>query len=172
MTSIPVDNLIFDFDPGVDAEPYDLWQHARSLQGKKALDVVAIEDSAKPSSVWLIEAKDFRIITHPPKPANLVGLPETVAQKVRDTLEGLQDASVSAVNAIERQHAGKALSAGAKRVVLHLEPHAIPLSTLFPRGYPAVVWQKLRQLVHVIDPNPLVLSIATTPSADVPWQVS
>jgi hypothetical protein len=56
--------------------------------------------------------------------------------------------------------------------VLHLEPYAGDTSTLFPSGFAASVLQKLKQLVKNTDPNPLVLNIANTPAAGVPWIVS
>lgn len=64
------------------------------------------------------------------------------------------------------------MAAPTKRVVLHLEPHLGPHTALFPGGFEASVLQKLRQLVKTIDPNPLVLNIATTAKAAVPWTVA
>ena len=42
-------------------------------------------------------------------------------------------------------------------------------AALFGVGYAANVLLQLRALISDIDPNPLVLSIARTPSAKVPW---
>ncbi|MFZ1403942.1 MAG: hypothetical protein WAW03_12695 [Anaerolineae bacterium] len=47
-----------------------------------------------------------------------------------------------------------------------------PHSVLFPAGFSASVLQQLKQLVNTIDPNPLVLNIANTPAAGVPWSVA
>ncbi len=174
MTTLPVDSLQFTFAPAVAAQVYDTWQHYQPVWryadgGHKAVDVVAIEDN---STTWLIEAKDFRIITNPPKPSNVAGLAQTVAGKAADTLTGLADTAVQGIDATEREHAAAALAAPTRRVVLHLEPHTGPRSKLFPTNFSASVLQKLRQLVKPIDPNPLVLNIANTPAAGVPWTVA
>lgn len=175
MTSLNVGALVFDFQPPNQAQIYDTWAHYAQLcganPGLKAVDIVAVE-GAPPAVNWLIEAKDFRIITDPPKPSNLTGLPATVVAKANATLAGLADAAINAVDRSERVHANSALNAHATRVVLHLEPHAGPHSALFPAAFAANVLQQLRIIARHIDTNPLVLSIATTPSAGVPWTVT
>lgn len=176
MPTLQVNEFQFTFAPTVAAEPYDTWQHYKDVWnkvgGQKGMDVVAIENPAAPTTTWLIEAKDFRIITQPPRPSNIAGLPKTVADKVRDTVTGLADAALNAADAVEKNHATNALAAPAKRVVLHLEPHVGPHSALFPAGFSASVLQQLKQLVKAIDANPLVLNIANTPAAGVPWAVA
>ena len=176
MATLQVDALQFTFAPLVAAQIYDTWQHYVAVWnrggGQKAMDLVAIENTATPMTTWLIEAKDFRVITSPPNPSNITGLAQTVADKATDTLAGLADAAVHAVVASEKGHAASALAAPAKRVVLHLEPHTGNHTALFPAGFSASVYQKLKQLVRAIDPNPLVLNIANTPVAGVPWSVA
>jgi len=174
VTTIQEGNIHFDFAPGVAAEAYDRWEFTARREDKK-LDMVAVETPAVPETTWLIEVKDYRVVfpQTPPNPANLSGLPQTVAQKVHDSLVGLADATVHAENPGERQHAVWAIAAPRRRVVLHLEPHAGPHSALFPPTFTTPhVFQKLQQLVRSVDPNPLVLSIATTPRYGVPWSVS
>lgn len=176
MLTLQVDSFQFTFAPTVAAQCYDQWQHYTAVWnatgGQKGMDVVAVEIASAPVTTWLIEAKDFRVITDPPKPSHIGGLAQTVADKATHTLAGLADAAVNAVVASEKDHATSALAALAKRVVLHLEPHAGPYSALFPAGFPASVLQKLKQLVKAIDPNPLVLNIANTPASGVPWTVA
>jgi len=135
------------------------------------MDVVAIEGLPMPVTTWLIEAKDFRVINSPPQPSNIAGLAQTVADKVTDTIFGLNDAQNAATIVSEKAHASRALVAPTKRIVLHLEPHAGAHTALFPNGFAASVLQKLRQLVTLIDSNPLVLNIANTSAAGVPWSV-
>ncbi len=175
MPAVQVDSLQFNFAPTIQAQRYDMWRHYTTVWnaggGQKAMDVVAVEIAAAPITTWLIEAKDFRIITSPPRPSNIGGLAQTVADKAAHTLAGLSHAAANATVASERTHAIRALSANNKRVVLHLEPHAGRHSALFPGRFPASVLQKLKQLVRAIDPNPLVLSIANTAVARVPWTV-
>ncbi len=167
MIMLQVDTFVFTFTPAVGAtQIYDTWKHYTSvwnaLGGKKAMDVVALEGDVPSVMAWLIEAKDFRIITHPPKPSNLGTLAQTVAAKARDTLLGLKDAAL---------HAANAMAATSVRIVLLLEPHVGPHTALFPAGFSASVLQKLRQLVKTIDPNPLVLNLANAASSGVPWSV-
>lgn len=172
MSILQVDNLHFTFSPHVIAEPYDKWHYYATISGqqKKAMDVVAVEHPAAPTTTWLIEAKDYRP-AYPPKQSRIKRLPETVAMKVEDTLLGLEAAAMNATVASEKHHASIAVAAPTKRVVLHLEPHVGPHTALFPRRFEASVLQKLKQLVKAIDPNPLVLKIANTAKAGVPWTV-
>lgn len=176
MPTLQVNEFQFTFAPTVAAEPYDTWQHYKDVWnkvgGQKGMDVVAIENPAAPTTTWLIEAKDFRMITYPPKSSHVAGLAQTTADKATHTLAGLADAAVNAVILSEKNHAKSALAAPLKRVVLHLEPHTGPHSALFPAGFPASVLQQLKQLVKAIDANPLVLNIANTPAAGVPWTVA
>lgn len=178
MHSITVENLAFSFPTHVAAAKYDDWDHAnkhwKARQGSKKVDIVAIEPAIQPTTTWLIEAKDFRVITVPPNASNLGSLPHTVAQKVTDTLLGLADAATKAQVVSEKAHARAAVSTISRRVVLHLEPHppAGVHTALFPTNFTALVYQALKPLVASVDPRPLVLNIANTPQAGVPWQVS
>ncbi len=177
MIVLQVDTFVVTFAPSVAAaQIYDTWKHytqVRNAPGmqQKAVDVVAVEGVFPLFTLWLIEAKDFRVITNPPRPSNLGKLAETVASKARDTLSGLKDAAIHAADASERDHAANAITATSVRIVLHLEPHVGPHTALFPANFTASVFQKLRQLVKSIDPNPLVLSIANTSASGVPWSV-
>jgi hypothetical protein len=177
MPKLQVDTLCFDFDASVKAQAYDKTQHYTTVWnahpgGQKAVDVVAVEGTPPPSVAWLIEAKDFRVITSPPKPSNIAGLAQFVTDKATDTLAGLADASAKAAAPAEKDLASDAVASATKRVVLHLEPHTGAHTALFPSGFAASVLQQLRRLVKAIDPNPLVLNIANTPAAGVPWTVS
>jgi len=178
MVTLQVDTLTFAFTATVtDAQIYDKWVHYTTVWnappgGQKAVDVVAVETGNPPSICWMIEVKDFRVITNPPKPSNIGGLAQFVSDKVQDSIAGLNDAASNAATPTEKSLATMAVSATAKRVVLHLEPHVGAHSALFPAGFAASVFQKLRQLVRAIDPNPLVLNIADTPSVGVPWTVT
>jgi len=174
--SIWVENLRFDIQANFDGQKYDDWVHHRQVlqpQGSyKAVDLVVARFQQAPPAVWLVEAKDFRVIRNPPEPSNLKGLAETMAKKVEDTLRGLADAAGAAEQENEKGLAIRAMNAQSRRIVLHLEPHAGPHSSLFPTKFSASVHQKLKQLVRQIDPKPLVLNIANTGRAGVPWGVS
>jgi hypothetical protein len=176
MVQLQVGQVFFAFSANIDAQIYDTWQHYISVwnaggRGQKAVDMVAVENGVISVS-WFIEVKDFRVITSPPKPCNIAGLAGTVAQKVNDTLAGLRHAANNAQSQLERTHARNAIAASRQRIVLHLEPHAGTHTHLFPSGFPANVLQKLKQLAGNIDTHPLVLDIASTPRAGVPWAAS
>ena len=176
MPALLVDNLRFEFSSTHAAEKYDEWEHYRSVWNaagrRKAVDVVAMRQQSAPPTAWLIEAKDYRRISQPPEATNLKGLAETVAAKVLDTISGLENAAAEAAPDRERLHAGRAIAARERRVVLHLERHVGGHSKLFPAGFRAGVLQKLRQLLREVDKKPLVLDIDSTPRARVPWTVS
>lgn len=95
-----------------------------------------------------------------------------MADKAAHTIAGLADAAANATVASEKIHAMNALATPVKRVVLHLEPHTGLHTALFPIGFAADVLQRIKQLVKAIDPSPLVLNIANTPAAGVPWTVA
>jgi hypothetical protein len=95
-----------------------------------------------------------------------------VADKASDSLYGLANAAIHAADPSEKSHAANAIAAHSVRIVLHLEPHVGPHTALFPAGFSASVLQSLRRLVKAIDPNPLVLNIANTAAAAVPWAVA
>jgi hypothetical protein len=175
MATLLVDSLRFTFLPSIEAQKYDDSQHYRTvwqLQGRTAVDIVAMKMAAVPDRVWLIEAKDFRVVRGVPKPSNVQGLAQTIATNVADTLAGLEHAAANAIDPDEKEYATRATSAGQTRIVLHLEPHSGPHTKLFPANFSSGVLQKLKQLVKGIDPNPLVLNIANTTMARVPWAVS
>lgn len=178
MSSLRVDSLSFTFETSVSADKYDDWRHVNSdwsdRTDKKKMDVVAVEPVPAVHTLWMIEVKDFRVITNPPKPANLAGLPRTVADKADDTLLGLADAATNARNPSERRLSSQSQACGTTRIVLHLEPHppSGAQSALFPHRFSVSVYQRMKQLVAHIDTNPLVLNCSNTPQAPVPWNVT
>ena len=176
MQTLVVDKtLTFDFDPHVEAEIFDGWDHVTKhwtqRRNKKLIDVVSVESVSGGDTAWLIEVKDFRVINGPPKPSNIATLDQTVAKKVQDSLLGLADTAANGAKSSEKAHAANTMAATSRRVVLHLEPHVGAHTALFPTGFPASVLQKLKTLVAHIDPNPLVLDISRTARAGVPWIV-
>ena len=178
MPTVTEQNLTFVFEDAIDSQKYDAWTHYTGVWNKhpasqKAVDVVAVQTSAAPVTTWMIEAKDFRIVAPatPPKASNVATLPQTMATKAMHTLAGLVHAAANAAVPAEKSLAVKAVSTGTKRIVLHLEPHTGAHTALFPKGFAASVLQQLRRLVKAIDANPLVLNIANTPAAGVPWTV-
>lgn len=173
---IPVESLNFTFDNSVVPFQYEVAGVCVSgwPNGSKVVDVVAHDQNAPPDVTWLIEAKDYRIITNPPKPTNLGGLAATVELKVRDSLAAFPVVAQQGNDPAARSHAGAASSSLRFRVILHLEPH--PQSgahaALFPVSWAANVLLQLRSRLSDIDPNPFVLDIARTPASQVPWSVA
>ena len=147
-----------------------VWQQKDG--GKKGVDVVAIRMQATPPTAWLIEAKDFRSIRGEPKASNIAGLAAQVATKATDTIDGLAHAASNAADSEEKRFATTASATPGQRIVLHLEPYTGESTKLFPRDFSSKVLQELKRLVRPIDPNPLVLSIATTRHAKVPWSAA
>lgn len=178
MSELRVDSINFSFETSVNADKYDDWQHVNKdwadRTDKKKMDIVAVEPVPAVQTLWMIEVKDFRIITNPPKPSNLSGLPRTVAQKADHTLLGLADAVRNAQVSSERLLSSQSQACRTTRIVLHLEPHppSGPRSALFPSGFSASVHQRMKQLVAHIDADPLVLDLSNTPRANVPWSVN
>lgn len=178
LNPLHVDTLTFTFTAAVaDAQIYDRWVHYTTVWnappgGQKAVDVVAVETGIPPSVFWMVEAKDFRVLHNPPKPSNIGGLAQLVADKVQHSIAGLNDAANKAVIPTEKALAKLAVSATTVRFVLHLEPHVGQHTALFPVGFAASVLQRLKQLVQAIDPNPLVLNIVNSSMANVPWSVT
>ena len=176
MTSISVEQLSFTFDDSVAPFQYEVagvcvagWP-----QGSKVVDVVAHGLPVPAQCTWLIEAKDYRVITSPPKPTNLTGLAATVEAKVRDSLRALPVVVGLSTDAAAQAHATVACAASAIRDVLHLQPHPTTgqHAALFPASWSANVLLQLRINLADIDASPLVLDMARTAAANVPWSVS
>ncbi len=156
MTTITEGLLAFDFPNQWVASKYDDWaffvNHFQKLQGTKAVDIVAIHADQR---LWLIEVKDYRA---EPRQKSLE-LAEEVALKARDTLAGLMAAQLRANNAAEADIARRAVRCVDLRVVLHLEQPSKP-SRLHPAEDLSKLQQKLKQLLHAIDPHPRLTNLA------------
>jgi len=176
MDPITEGKLTFQFDEAVSATKYDEWDfYKRTMNPSpfpKGVDFAVVETIAQPNRTWLMEVKDFRVLESPPRPSNLATLPETVAEKVEHTIEGLRRAATEATVDTESDFAQLVKQTSSFRVVLHLEEPIGPRPGLFPPNFRASVYQKLKQLLQKWDPSPLVLSLKTTPRAAVPWSVS
>ena len=173
---IPVAQLSFTFDSAVDPFQYEVAGQCVDgwPKGAKVVDVVAHDRETPPDVTWLIEAKDYRIITNPPRPSNLAGLAATVEAKVRDSLAAFPMVAQQSTDPAACSHASQASTSRRFRVVLHLEPHPTSgaYAALTPVSWVANILLQLRQNLSDIDPNPLVLDIARTPASQVPWSVA
>lgn len=128
--------------------------------GVKAIDLLAIDPE---SVVWLIEIKDYR--RH--RRIKAIDLADEVAVKVCDSLAMFVAASKNANDPIEKNAASAVCNSSTIRVVLHLEQVQKP-SRLFPRAInPANIKQRLRRLIHFVDPHPTV--VETNSMRNVPW---
>jgi len=134
------------------------------------VDVVARADV----HAWFIEVKDYRVISSPPQPVKVAALPNIVIQKAVDSLAGLMALASGAGDGRLQAQAQATLQTTTRRIVLHLEPapgdHAY--AALCPN--PSNVLLKLQQALRAqapagLHPEPLVLSLRTTPTANVPW---
>ena len=174
MATLHVDTLDFHFETWIEAQKYDESAHYDAFRqgGKRAVDVVAVETGANLQLAWLIEAKDYRVIRGQPKDVLPSEIASDVFRKVSDTMDGLADAAANALDPAEMLHASRAMAAATLQIVFHLEPYQGPATKLFPRDPSANVLDKLKQLFGAVMPTPMVLNIATTRRANVPWTVS
>lgn len=167
MTQCDVDGLTFIFPENWKIAKYDDWafyhnQFRKMWEGIKGVDIIALDQSL---TFWLIEAKDFRRHRRT-KPTSLS---DEVARKVYDTLAAILPAKVNASKSEEAEMAAKVALARRIRVVFHME-QPLQHSKLFPRAInPADVQQKIRQLLHPIDPHPLV--VETSDMRNLAWNV-
>jgi hypothetical protein len=167
MIQCEVDGLQFEFPEHWSFSKYDDWafyhnQFRKMWKGIKAVDIIALDPSL---TFWLIEAKDFRRHRRT-KPTSL---PDEVARKVYDTLAAILPAKVNASKSEEAEMAAKVARAQRIRVVFHMEQPLKP-SKLFPRAIdPADVQQKIRQLLHPIDPHTVV--VETGDMRNLAWSV-
>ncbi len=168
MPTIAVENLLFEFPANWKASKFDDWTfYKRQFQsvcgGTKAIDLIAVEPKF---CCWVIEAKDYR--RH--RRTKTIDLAEEIALKVRDTLAALVAANANATADDERETAAAAIRCPRLRVALHLEQPA-KHSMLFPRAIdPAIVLQRLKQLVRAFDPHPLVVEMGRMTA--VAWTVT
>lgn len=161
MNAIREGQIEWTFDAAWSATKYDDWafyrrQYQSCAGGPKAVDILAL--SGDDSTLWMIEAKDYR---RNRREAGKGSLPQEVAQKAHDTLAGVLAAAMNAVDD-EKAFARRAVGAGKVRVVLHLEQPRRP-SKLFPVAFdPADVRQQLKRLVRAIDAHPVVMATTST----------
>jgi hypothetical protein len=148
---------------------YDDWPYVRdhvvnAFVGKnKCVDFLAL-DPAK-DTLWLVEAKDFR---HHGREKE-ISAPEELALKIRGTLVGLVAAAKHHAPHKHQSLAQAFLRAAHLRIVFHLEQPTNP-SKLLPRVCAsAAELQKLKQMVRIIDPHPMVVDSRS--KLQPPWAI-
>ena len=167
--SIIEGNLRFTFPEGCLAAKYDEWsfyrnQFQNTCKSSMAVDIICI--SRKPSTLWLVEVKDYRLHRR----TKVIDIGDEVAFKIRDTLAGLLAARIHANDDTEKQFAGKAVGTDHIRIVLHLEQPE-KHSKLFPVAIdPADMLLKLKQRLKAIDPHPKLVDCRTL-TTDIVWIV-
>ena len=166
MNTLREGNIEHTFGAGWLASKYDEWSFYRNHfqnafgGGSKAVDFVALDRS---ETLWLVELKDYRIHRREKK----LALAEEVARTVRDSLAGLLAGSKWPNDNLH--DAQQYIAAKKLRVVLHLEQPQRH-SKMFPRNYDlAMLQQKLKQLVKVVDAHPMIVELAS--ASRVPWSV-
>jgi hypothetical protein len=170
VSTLEIGKLTFTFPKKWKASKYDDWSFYRNQFGKmrdgiKAVDVLACDDEG---TAWLIEVKDYRANAR----TKASDLGDEIAQKVFDTLAALLPAAVNGNQQTERELARSLCAAKKLRVVLHLEQPKVR-SPLHPRPIdPALIAQKLRQLLKPVDAHPMVLEMESERMNVVKWAVS
>jgi hypothetical protein len=168
MPTLTEGKLKFEFPNGWGVSKYDDWSYYRNqyikiAPGIKAIDVLALEFK---ECCWLLEIKDYR--EH--RRTKAIDLADEISEKIRNTLAALVGAQFQANDTMEKTAAKQALRAANLKVVLHLE-QPLKHSKLFPRAInPAVVLQRLKQLIKPIDPHPRVVEMSSMPG--IPWKVT
>ena len=163
-TKAPYD-MVFGFPKGWIAQQYDApksfyRRHYKQFADSKSVDIVAFDENTQ--SLWLIEVKDYRAF--PKKDKTII---DTIASKVRDTLSCLFIERLKSTDSL----AAKAAQLQKIHVVFHLEQPEKP-SKLYPQ---VIDWAngllKLKQVVRVIDPHPILCNIRHLPN-QCAWSVS
>lgn len=159
MTDICEGSLVFSFSTACHAIKYDEWpfyqkRFQQISEKTKAVDILCVTNAA----AWMIEVKDYR--EHDRSKHGT--MEDEVAQKVRDTLAGLDAANANG-NECERDIASKALNKRRWRVVLHLEQ---PNSLLFNVANIQIGLQKRLEAVDC-----RVMVVDATYNKDMPWTV-
>ena len=161
------------FAPGDLAEKYDDCAFFRDefrhvAGGSHGVDGVCVSGG----DCWLIEIKSLARKVGEDSSLKITDTIRRAAAQVRDTLAGLAAAARNA-RGEERAFAVRALQATALRVALHLD-QADRTSALHPTPYDvADATTKLRQLVHPIDRNAVVVDCSgdgNPSNARVPWK--
>ena len=131
--------------------------------GVKAMDIAAIDSSR---IAWLIEIKDYRFNQR----TKAIDLADEIAIKVRDSLAMIL-AAVTQANIASEQSMAKAISL-AKRicVVAHIEQSLTPTRLRPPAIDLIAIREKLRRLLHFLDPH--VLVVESSRMQNLPWTVS
>ncbi|MGZ8218208.1 hypothetical protein [Methylomagnum sp.] len=168
MPTIIEGKLLFTFPDDWLVEKYDetafYRDHFQKLASSKCVDVVAFSPRAE--SLWLIEAKDYRINGR----EKSMDLCAEVAHKVRDTLANLYLAQRHPELSIHEF----ATMAGQKpkiRVALHIEQPKVPSKVRPPVIDRNKGLLKFQQMLRVVDPHPWLCEIGAMP-LDCPWQVT
>lgn len=179
MPTIQEGSLSFSFPSNFAAIGYDRSHHYRDVRQKldeSAVDIVAFRHRNRPPDLWLIEVKDFRDLRGEPGAKNdRERLSEKTVRKAADTLVGLRDAAVNAKRPNEREFAATAVKRTRNRVVLHFEPFKGAKKLFSEQPSQLNILQKMIQLLRShpeLDPKPLVVSMANTKQARVPWTVA
>lgn len=169
MTTLVDGRIQHAFPASWTASKYDDWPYVRdhvvnAFVGKnKCVDFVAFDPATQ--TFWLVEAKDFR---HHEREKDLP-LAEELALKVRGSVIGLVGAARHHAPHAHQAMAQTFLDAARVRVVFHLEQPAKP-STMLPRSYAlAGLLQKLKQMVRIIDPHPMV--VESSSKVQPPWTI-
>lgn len=158
--------LEFEFPAHFDVVKYDdlpfYRKHFQKAFGgdQKGVDFLALDKVG--NRLWILEVKDFRI-GHRDEKESLV---EAIPFKVRDTILGMAVAGRQADPSTAKLKSFQ--DASEIRVVFHCEQPTHP-SKLFPGArIPVDYRDRLRQRLKLVDPHPLVVSMANPQS--VPWK--
>lgn len=108
---------------------FDTWGKTQATtHNMRRVDALVIPAAEPPPFIWLVEVKDFRILNHPPAKRNTTDLPQTLTNKLNDTLTILSDAATRPMGLPMQEE---------MFFLFHYEMPSRPLrSSYFPSGYP------------------------------------
>lgn len=170
-SSIVVDKTIqYDAESSTGLFDYDEWgKHSQIplLPQTPRVDVI-VQQAGSQNVVWLVEVKDYRILTQRPKRKNLEDLDQTLAKKLAATLAVLKTTAE-----VPQELAGAVSYADHLYYVVHIERPQNP-PAYFPSGFPVTQFQLFqsspeRRLVHAS-----LLRDAESINRDpsLPWQAT
>jgi hypothetical protein len=173
--AVDVGNLTFHFVNDDSFLVYDEtdFHKKRSNQSNKGMDIVCVS-GPETSQAWYLEVKDFRIITQVPKYQNLTDIPATTVKKYVDTRLGISQLISRPEFAPHDKFAAIVFACTHDFITLHLEPHSMDRSYMFPHAVRANIQQKIKTLLyqHSLTAYVNILNAELSAKYSLPWTVT
>lgn len=157
-------------DEGTSLLNFDSWvqENDRSVVQQLARVDILVETKNGTGDLWLVETKDFRIITKQPNRKNADNIAETLIRKIEDTITYIKKAPGC------HEQIKQMLPPVARRVFTFHCERPVSHSRYFPLNYPLNQFASLRSNAHVYE---LVRNLycvnaeQCNEQASIPWRV-